>query len=482
MKPTPEKQKTKRTIRTKIFTAFLLIIVITLALLWLAQVVLFDLVYSNVRINEVKATAHHVKLYLDDATFFRSLGDASAKTDMCAEVIDQDGSALYDAENTGSCLLHSLTVSERRELIEMAEDGALYSVSYNPVTEEYEVDSLSGSILTGATNIMYVEAISHNGTTLYLVLDATVAPIGTVKKASASFLITLSAILVVVAVFLANLTAKLIASPIGEISREAKKLSKGSYTAVDSHSIELDELNQALLTASIELEKVEHQRQELIANLSHDLRTPLSLISGYAEMMRDLPSEVTEENLTTIVEEAKRLTSLVNDMLDISLLENGKRTPAPTVFSLTEMLKTTIRQYRELTAKDGYTFSFDPADSVVVTADEAMISQVFSNLLNNAMTYTGSDKSVTIEQIVENGAVRIEVSDTGDGIEPDKLPLIWERYYKIDDAHKRAAKGTGLGLSIVRSVISAHGGRYGVRSTVGKGSTFWFELPTTPLS
>ena len=176
MKPTPEKKKTKHTIRAKIFTAFLLVIVITLALLWLAQVVLFDLVYSNVRINEVKTTARHVKLYLDDATFFRILADATGKTDMCAEIIAEDGSTLYDAENTATCLIHALTVSEKQELVRMAKNGALYSVSFNPVTEEYDVDSLSGSILTGATNIVYVEQLEHNGSVFYLVLDAAVAP------------------------------------------------------------------------------------------------------------------------------------------------------------------------------------------------------------------------------------------------------------------------------------------------------------------
>jgi len=110
-------------------------------------------------------------------------------------------------------------------------------------------------------------------------------------------------------------------------------------------------------------------------------------------------------------------------------------------------------------------------------ADEGMILQAFTNLLNNAMTYTGDDKTVHIETILQNNSVAVEITDTGSGIEPDKLPLIWERYYKVDDTHKRAAKGTGLGLSIVRNIITAHSGRYGVRSTVEKGSTFWFELP-----
>ena len=443
-------------------------IVLTLALLWLSQVVLFDFVYSNVRTGEVETTARHVKLSLNDASFYKTLADASGKNDICAEVVSPDGSVVFDAENSGSCLVHSLTQSERLELIGMVSDSALFSITYDPITEEYHVESL-GTLVMGGSNILYVEKISHNGDTVYLVLDATVAPVGTVKKATASFLITLSFLLLIVAGILANYTAKRIADPIGAISKEAKKLSFGKYSPVESNSTEIDELNDSLVAAAQDLKKLEH-----------DLRTPLTLISGYAEMMRDMPSEVTEENLTTILDETRRLSSLVNDMLDISLIENGKRTPKPVTFSLTEAIRDTLSQYRELTAKDGYQFIYHGDCEVFVTADRAMILQVVSNLLNNAMTYTGDDKTVTVTQLVECETVRIEIADTGYGIPPDQLPLIWERYYKIDDAHKRAVRGTGLGLSIVKTVISTHGGRYGVRSTLGVGSVFWFELPTVP--
>lgn len=477
MTATPEKHKTRRTIRAKIFGGFLLVVVITLTLLWLLQIVLFDLIYASVRLNEVEATARHVKLYRNETSFHKNLAETANKTDSCASLLASDGSVVYDAENTTSCLIHTLSVSERQALIADAGEKALYGVSYEPVSEEYTFTSVSGGILKGASNIIYVEELEHNGAVYYLVLDATVSPVGTVKKATASFLITLSIVLVAIALLLANYTAKRIASPIGEISRQAKTLASGSYTPVASNSLELDELNETLSAAASDLGKLERQRIELIANLSHDLRTPLTLISGYAEMMRDLPSEVTAENLTTVIDEVNRLNSLVNDLLDISLLESGQRRPIPTVFNLSASLEKLLKQYGALTEKDGYRFIADIGEDLTVYADEGMILQVFSNLLNNAMTYTGEDKTVRIETVVQNNAVAVEITDSGCGIAPDKLPLIWERYYKLDDAHKRAAKGTGLGLSIVRDVITAMGGRYGVRSTVQKGSTFWFELP-----
>ena len=112
----------------------------------------------------------------------------------------------------------------------------------------------------------------------------------------------------------------------------------------------------------------------------------------------------------------------------------------------------------------------------MVNADELQISQVIYNLLTNAINYTGDDKLITINQIVNEGKVKIEIIDTGEGIAEDKLPDIWQRYYKIDKTHKRSIVGSGLGLSIVKTILLRHSAEFGVNSKIGEGSTFWFEL------
>ena len=243
---------------------------------------------------------------------------------------------------------------------------------------------------------------------------------------------------------------------------------------------EIAELANTLNYAAKELSKVEALQRELIANISHDLRTPLTMITGYAEVMRDIPNENTPENVQIIIDEAKRLTTLVNDVLDISKLQSGTIPFNGEVLNLTENIREILTRYTKLTE---YKIIFEANEDIYVYGDALKLSQVVYNLINNALTYIGEDKTVTIKQIhipAVNGKqnrVRIEVIDTGEGIEQSKLNDIWERYYKVDKNHKRAAIGTGLGLNIVKTILDMHqGATYGVKSQVGHGSTFWFEL------
>ncbi len=244
-------------------------------------------------------------------------------------------------------------------------------------------------------------------------------------------------------------------------------------------------MTATLAKAADELSQVEHLQHELIANISHDLRTPLTMIGGYAEAMRDIPGEATPENLQIVIDETNRLTSLVSELLDFSRLQTGNAEMSPAPFCLTEAISAIVQRVGGMTGKDGYLIRFELEESVWIHADEKRISQVVYNLLGNALTYTGADKTVTLTQTMQEGTVRLSVHDTGKGIPPEELPLIWRRYYRAQESHKRAVIGSGLGLSIVESILVKHGMRYGVDSVQGEGTTFWFEaeaveVPATP--
>ncbi len=201
------------------------------------------------------------------------------------------------------------------------------------------------------------------------------------------------------------------------------------------------------------------------------------MITAYSEIMRDLPGENTAENVQVIIDETTRLTALVNDMLDLSKIQAGSDSLSMEEFNLTESINTILMRYAKLIENDGYHIDFDYEEDVFVEADEMKMSQVIYNLINNAINYTGENKQVSIRQTVKNGSVKISITDTGKGIAQEELPYIWERYYKVDKAHKRSTVGTGLGLSIVKGILEMHHAEYGVISEIGKGSTFYFTLP-----
>ena len=311
-----------------------------------------------------------------------------------------------------------------------------------------------------------------------VLLETEITPVDSTVETLKIQLLCLTLVMAVLGLGLALFIARRIARPLAAINQSAKKLGEGDYAIrfEGTGTREAAELAQTLNYAAGELSKVDELRRELLANVSHDLRTPLTMIEGYAEVMRDLPGENTPENVQIIIDETQRLTNLVNDLLDLSKLEAGVVPLDKTRFNLTDSIRQTLKRYDKLA---DYRFPFYADRDVFVTADELRISQVVYNLVNNAITYAGADKTITLRQTVGDGMVRISVTDTGEGIPADKLRDIWQRYYKVDKSHKRAQIGTGLGLSIVKNVMDLHGGRYGVESQLGVGSTFWFALPLT---
>ena len=227
-----------------------------------------------------------------------------------------------------------------------------------------------------------------------------------------------------------------------------------------------------------ELGKIDTLQKELIANISHDLRTPLTLIGGYAEVMRDIPGEINDENLQVIIDESERLTNLVSDVLDISKLSAGVQQLNFETLDLTECIKSIIPRYNKLVEKDNYQIVFESTGitAAPVTADRTRLLQVLYNLINNALSYTGEDKTVLIRLLESDEGYTVHIIDSGEGIAEDKLPYIWDRYYKVDKNHRRAQMGSGLGLSIVKQILDAHGATYGVSSKLGEGSDFWFTM------
>ncbi len=322
------------------------------------------------------------------------------------------------------------------------------------------------------------EFIMRDGSKISLTFYAMITPVDATVSTLQMQIFIITVIMLLLATLLAIIISKHISNPIEQINQSAKVLAMGNYQT-EFHGrgfLEIKELSDTLNTAATELSKVDQLRRELMANISHDMRTPLALIYSYAEMMNDFPSEITSEQSQIIMDETKRLTSLVNDVLDISSIESGKSKLNKMNYNLTESLRKTIARMSELVKSEGCQLTFEHDEDVYLLADEVKITQVFYNLLLNAISHIGDDKAIIVRQSIKGTVVRIEVIDHGEGIQQNDLPYIWDRYRKIDKTHKRPKIGTGLGLSIVKKVIEMHDGEYGVETEVGKGSIFWFQL------
>jgi len=476
----------------QVFVYFAAFTAIILVLLWVFQIVFLNDFYKAIKISEIKSTANEIAESIDSADLETQLTNIEQQKQITVLITDSNGHNLLSEFSNSTSILYRMNSAKFYQLAE--QNGGTYYLIFNledviksAYSTKNELDNKDGlgqqeqrnnSEINKPKpqNVIYCMIVTtQSGAKQLIMLNTTISPVDATVNTLRVQLIFITLIMLILALFLALFLSKRISKPISNINTSAKTLATGNYDIYfdETGYKEIAELGQTLNYAAKELSKVETLRRDLIANISHDLRTPLTMITGYSEVMRDLPGENTPENVQIVIDEANRLTTLVNDVLDISKLQSGTQQLRLTTFCFTQSIRTMITRYAKLT---DYHIEFFADRDVNVQADELKISQVVYNLVNNAITYTGSDKKITIRQIVNGNKVRIEVIDTGDGIPQDKLTDIWDRYYKVDKEHKRAQIGTGLGLSIVKTVLDMHGGTYGVQSEQGKGSTFWFEL------
>ncbi len=474
-------------IKWRIFGSFALFTAVILALLWIFQVVLLDPFYKAIKVHEIKTSAHTICQEINSEGLQKNLQRVALENQICCIISDSRGNRIYSENATPNCVIHRLSNWDLAVvyMVTMDNGGSYFErfpqEPYQPVMILEENSAYTRQEESFESMIFAQIVTRSDGQQLMVLMNSTISPVGATVYTLRIQLLTVSVVMLLLGLLLALLLSRKIGRPIESLNSAAKVLATGNYNAQFNGEgyQEVQELSDTLNYAARELSKVETLQRDLIANISHDLRTPLTLITGYAEVMRDLPGENTPENVQIIIDEATRLTTLVNDVLDLSKLQSGAVTLERSEFNLTQSVRSILTRYSKLT---DYHITFQAERDVWVNADELKISQVVYNLVNNALTYTGEDKRVLLRQEEEGGKVRISVTDTGEGIPQDKLNDIWERYYKVDKAHKRAQMGTGLGLSIVKMVLDMHGGKYGVRSQEGVGSTFWFELDGIPAA
>jgi signal transduction histidine kinase len=290
-------------------------------------------------------------------------------------------------------------------------------------------------------------------------------------------------IIVLVASFIvAFFVSRKISKPISKITKSAKELQKGNFNIEfkDGTYYEIEELSNTLNNTTKELAKLEKMQKELIANVSHDLRTPLTLIKAYSEMIRDLSGDNNEkrnENLKIIIAETDRLTSLVNSILNYTVLESGIEKINKENINLSEITKKVIDKFKLLCEANNYNIEVNIEENVSVLADKIRIEQVLYNLIGNAIDHIGSNKKIIINLSQNDEKACFEVVDFGQGIPKDEINFIWDRYYTVRECESDKNKIVkGIGLSIVKNILKLHEAEFGVESSEGSGSKFWFEI------
>ena len=466
-----------------VFVAFVILIT------WVFQVLLLNTFYQSVKRTELEEAAQDISCHLgDEEEALESLAYSYAvDCSMCVNIYRIEGSRARLVVNESApgaaftAFLSPKKLSEfytlalenegfYQEIVSFRDFGIAWSDRDRP---QEELSEDGGDYLV---NILLSR--TSDGETYMIFLNAGLVPMSSTVDTLRMQFVWIAAILFVAAAVMSYLLSRGISKPLVRMNESAKRLALGKYDAeFQGYGYrETRELANTLNYASSELSKLDALQKELIANISHDLRTPLTMIRGYSEVIRDIPEENTPENLQVIIDETARLSELVNDLLDLSRIQAGTRKPAPEIFDLDATVGEVLTRYEAFVKHRGYTIRFSPIGETLVSADRGMLLQVLYNLINNAINYTGEDNLVTVELRRRGDRVRFSVTDTGAGIAEEDLPSIWNRYYRVDRVHRRAVIGTGLGLSIVKEVLEAHGAVYGVQSRIGEGSTFWFEL------
>jgi signal transduction histidine kinase len=241
---------------------------------------------------------------------------------------------------------------------------------------------------------------------------------------------------------------------------------------------EIGELGESFNSMADALQNLENLRREFIANISHELRSPITSIRGFIQGILDgtIPEDKYKYYLSIALSESKRLTRLISDVLDLSRLESGEFSLRMEKFDLNELIRVNIIRFEnEIENKKLNVDVTLSGNELYVIGDRDRVGQVISNLIDNAIKFTNEGGKIGLNTSIDSKKVMVNVSDTGVGIPEDELKLIWDRFHMVDKS-RTTKKGTGLGLSIARQIINQHGEKIWVKSQEGIGTTFSFTL------
>ncbi len=442
-------------------------------LIWFLQIFFLNNYYEHMKISEVNRIATSIchAYERQDTNLTTDIQQLSVSNDFYV-MMESNGQVLLFMPESDSLLpvyQYKDQLPKLKKMLAASKSSGAVSFKISSGVDKYSTLAYARYLRKAEDNEVYLYIFSP----LY--------PVSSTVEILKDQLFYVTLITLIGAFSLAIYFANRISKPIKDITTTAKDMGRGNYNVkfVGNSYSEINNLAAALNTATYELGNADARQKDLIANVSHDLKTPLTMIRSYAEMIRDLSGDNPEKrntHLQVIIDESERMSHLVSDMATISAMQTKKIVLEKTAFDLSAVSASILASYDIYQEQDGYDFVFNAPKDCLVFADKDRIAQVISNLTTNAVKYCGEDKYIALTIRKIGRKYRLEVSDHGPGIKPEELPHVWERYYKTSTNYVRETSGTGLGLSIVKEILMLHNANYGVESKVGQGSTFWFEL------
>ena len=471
--PTEPKKLDTSSIKTTTLFSFVMFALVLIAFLWILTSFFLDTYYQKMRTQEVIRTADAIEMqYLKESSgFSKYVTETAGINGIFIRIEGLEQSLICDGtggiRDAGQFETDVTRISQKLE----SSDSASVTETLHPASSDSEA------------RLVYAAHIGSGRRLAALYIIAPLYPDQITIRIVKNMLGYITFILLSVACFLAYALSRRITSPIENLTRSATELSQGNFNVrFDGSSFtETKELARALNKASYEMEKTDFYQREIIANVSHDLKTPLTMIRSYAEKIIDISGDNPQKrnaDLQIIISETERLNRLVTDMLSVSNLQSNNVEMHRETFDLVEAAEDVYESFLVLGSSQGYELHFHPSKPAYVVGDRSRLVQVMTNFVSNAVKYSGDNKFIDIQLVRSNKKVTFHCIDHGVGIPADEISHVWDKYYRTSANHERAIEGTGLGLAIAKSILNLHGAKYGVKSDEGKGSDFWFEMDT----
>lgn len=456
--------------RNGLWIGFLIFSAIAALLFWTVLYMYYEVTYRKQITDDLDNTAWEIAGLYGEPDFERTVSILTRSNNYFAQVIsEKDNEIIMSYTNEG--------VEGGPQSSRIADKDIFTSLDETDGYYLYYVEDEAGNSRWAAEAVVLANV---DGYRHVLVLSCSTAEIDMLKQTLMSrggiSLAVVLALSAVFAFFLANFYAR----PFRHLNDAAREMAGGNFDTafVPEGPQEAVQLAETLNLAEKEFRATEKLRRDFVANISHDMKTPLTVIRIYAEMIDAFSGEIPEkraEHVRKITEETDRLTELINELMELSGLQSGTLQLQYEDFSMNELIYNVIDRIRIKDMSQGIEIRLYADTSYIVHADRQLIQRAVYNLIHNAVKYSGNSKLVKVRLVPQNNQLLVQIIDYGIGMGQEELKHIWERFYRSPDLGNHI-RGNGIGLNIVSEIFKYHHIPYGAESRLGKGSTFWFII------